>query len=181
VRLTLVQFNVAHAAARAHQGRRHMSHGLLFRLTTLPLASPTLSLFAQSRSVQIKAAQQPVPVFLSELPSLLPSEKVAFKSTRADHFKSAPRTRSGLAMAHGPARQRTLPANPTDMRHMAGVARHAGRVSERAGLLPLARSGASLRQTPTHPTRIDVTSIASRAAAGNRLFPARSRRIWLIY
>jgi hypothetical protein len=56
-----------------------MSHGLLFRLTTLPLASPTLSLFAQSRSVQIKAAQQPVPVFLSELPSLLPSEKVAIQ------------------------------------------------------------------------------------------------------
>jgi hypothetical protein len=40
-----------HPVARAHQGRRHMSHGLLFRLTTLPLASPTLSLFARWSTV----------------------------------------------------------------------------------------------------------------------------------
>jgi hypothetical protein len=140
--------------------------------------------FCKSRKAEVSKSRQPSNRSRFSSPNSRASflaKRSLFKSTRADHFKSASGTRSGLAMAHGPARQRTLPANPTDTRHMAGVARHAGRVSERAGLLPLARSGASLRQTPTHPTRIDVTSIASRAAAGNRLFPARSRRIWLIY
>jgi hypothetical protein len=34
---------------------------------------------------------------------------------------------------------------------------------------------------PTHATRIEETSIASLDSAGNRLFHARSRRIWSIY
>jgi hypothetical protein len=109
------------------------------------------------------------------------AKRSLFKSTRADHFKSASGTRSGLAMAHGPARQRTLPGE-SDRHETHGRCRQTrGSRQRESWAAAFARSGASLRQTPTHPTRIDVTSIASRAAAGNRLFPARSRRIWLIY
>jgi hypothetical protein len=172
------------SGSRFRGGDRSTSGGTSSRTATAARIQPTARRCRKSRKAEVSKSRQPSNRSRFSSPNSRASflaKRSLFKSTRADHFKSASGTRSGLAMAHGPARQRTLPANPTDTRHMAGVARHAGRVSERAGLLPLARSGASLRQTPTHRTRIDVTSIASRAAAGNRLFPARSRRIWSIY